>query len=101
MVQLEGRCRIHEINILFPLTAQKGPREEAWGGGGKKKKKIFFPQKEKKRRGGGGGGGGGGDTEGGQKERVTEREFVCLSVCLCNDDVIPPILIINSFEVPC
>jgi len=75
MVQLEGRCRIHEINILFPLTAQKGPREEAWGGGG--------------------------DTEGGQKERVTEREFVCLSVCLCNDDVIPPILIINSFEVPC
>jgi len=37
MVQLEGRCRIHEINILFPLTAQKGPREEAWGGGGEKR----------------------------------------------------------------
>jgi len=33
----------------------------------------------------------------------TERVFVCLSVCLSlyNDAVIPPILIINSCEVPC
>jgi hypothetical protein len=32
MDRLEDRSLLHKINIWCLLTAQKGPREEAWGG---------------------------------------------------------------------